>query len=59
MARPPLPPTEKRDQRFTIHLDDDGAARLVRLAKAQRRLPGQLAALLVEDATRQLDEAGA
>lgn len=59
MARPPLPPTEKRAQRFTIHLDDEGAARLLRLAKDQRRHPGQLAALLVQDATLQLDKAEA
>lgn len=59
MARPPLPPTEKRAQRFTIHLDDEGAARLLRIAKSQRRPPGQLAAFLVEDATLQLEEVGA
>ena len=60
MPTPRLPPPSRRDpraHRFTIHLNDDGAARLRRIAEARGEPPGRLATLLVEDGTLQLDEA--
>jgi len=55
--RLPEPRSQNRQHRFTIHLNKEGAARLRRLAESRGEPPGRLATYLVDDGTRQLDEA--